>query len=456
MKYRFETFFRAYLFLMVALLVWSIWRASAAESSTNSAPAGTNAPAVVKPPPEPHIVITPDWIEDLAIEFPFLKNQIWGNELWKYLFSLIYIILAFYASKFLDYLTRVWLKKWADRTKTTFDDLLLELLNGPIKVVAFVIFLRIGLDVFQWPGGVQKFLSKGFTVIVAVSLTYMVLKFIDLIMTYWHRRAAEHENQAFNEQLFPIIRKSLKVFAVVVATLITLDNLEVNITAAIASLSIGGLAVGLAAQDTLANLFGAIAIFLDKPFKLGDRIQLDAVDGSVESIGLRSTRVRNLNGHLVTIPNKTVGNATITNIAARPRIKTEMNIGLTYNTPAAKVRQAIDIITEIYGKHPMTAELVTSFNRFDASALNILVVHWWKNPDFAASLAGIQEMNLMLKERFDEEGINFAFPTQTLYLKQEGADRLKADVGLPATTDKPTEKSGTEKPAPDKPKPPIT
>ena len=123
------------------------------------------------------------------------------------------------------------------------------------------------------------------------------------------------------------------------AALVTLDNLGINITAAIASLSIGGLAVGLAAQDTLANLFGAVAIFLDKPFKIGDRIQIENVDGPVESIGLRSTRVRNLDGHLVTIPNKTMGNATIVNIAARPNIKTVMNIGITYDTPLEKVRR---------------------------------------------------------------------------------------------------------------------
>ena len=342
----------------------------------------------------------------------------WENELWKYLFSLIYIFLAFYVSKLLDYLTRVWLKKWAERTETKFDDLILDLLNGPVKVVAFMIFLRIGLDVFAWPETVQKILSKGFTIIVAISLTYMVMKFIDLFLNFWRQRAAAKEDDAFNKQLFPIIRKSLKVFVIVVAALVTLDNLGVNITAAIASLSIGGLAVGLAAQDTLANLFGAVAVFLDKPFRIGDRIQIDNVDGNVETIGLRSTRVRNLDGHLVTIPNKTVGNATIVNVAARERVKTVMNIGITYDTPVEKVKLAISIIKEVYGSQPMTSELLTSFNKFESSALNILVVHHWKDSDFAASLAGLQEMNLTLKERFDAEKIEFAFPTQTVYVKQ--------------------------------------
>jgi MscS family membrane protein len=248
-----------------------------------------------------------------------------------------------------------------------------------------------------------------------------------LLLNFWRQRAAAKDDEAFNKQLFPIIRKSLKIFVTVVAALVTLDNLNVNITAAIASLSIGGLAVGLAAQDTLANLFGGIAIFLDKPFKIGDRVQIDNVDGPVETIGLRSTRIRNLDGHLVTIPNKTMGNATIINIAARPNIKTVMNIGITYDTPVENVKLALQIIKEIFGGHPMTGNLVMSFNKFESSALNILVVHWWKYADFLASLGGLQEMNLALKERFDNEGISFAFPTQTVYMKQDSDWRLKSD-----------------------------
>lgn len=432
MQKQLEFLYRALLALLCVTLLWSVWRAGAQEDARPAAAAAnaalTNSAALDKKAeadlPARQPIATPQWMERLAGTFPFLEWELWGNELWKYLFSLIYIFLAFYVSKFLDYLTRVWLKKLATKTETKFDDLLLELLNGPVKVVAFVIFLRIGLDVFEWPEMVQKILAKGFTVIVALSLTYMVLKFVDLIMGYWRQRVSAQQDQTFNQQLFPIIRKTLKIFVVVIAALVTLDNLEVNITAFIASLSIGGLAVGLAAQDTLSNLFGGIAVFADKPFQLGDRIQLDNVDGTVESIGLRSTRVRNLDGHLVTIPNKTMGNATITNIAARPNIRTVMNLGITYDTPVAKVKRALEIVQEVYGGHPMTEKLVLSFNKFESSSLNLLVVHWWKNNDFLASLGGLQEMNLSLKQRFDQEGISFAFPTQTLYVKQDSPWRV--------------------------------
>jgi MscS family membrane protein len=341
--------------------------------------------------------------------------------LWQYCASLIYIFLAFYISKLLDLLTRVWLKRWAKNTATKFDDLLLDLLNGPTKVIAFIIFLRIGLEVFSWPVVVRGFLSKAFTIVVALSLTYTILKFIDLVMGYWKSRTRVEADRAFDEQLFPVVRKSLKLFVIVVAALVTLDNIGVNITAAIASLSIGGLAVGLAAQDTLANLFGAVAVFVDKPFRIGDMVELEGVKGNVESIGLRSTRVRNLDGHLITVPNKTMGNATITNITERPNIKTEMNLGVTYDTSPEKLRRALGILEEVYRGHTQTQDLILSFNKFADSSLNIFIVHWWKGTDNRAYLAGMQELNLTIKERFDAEGIGFAFPSQTVYLKQDSA-----------------------------------
>jgi MscS family membrane protein len=365
------------------------------------------------------------WIEKLSVRVPFLRYEIWGNELWKYLFSLIYIFLAFYVSKILDFMTRVWLKRWTSKTKTTFDDLLLELLNGPVKVVSFIIFLRIGMDVFDWPVVVHKVLSKSFAIIVAISLTYMALKFIDLVMGYWRQRVKGEGDRSFDEQLFPMLRKSLKVFVIVVAAMVTLDNVGVDITAAIASLSIGGLAVGLAAQDTLANLFGAVSIFVDKPFKLGDRIKLDEVDGFVEAIGMRSTRVRNLDGHLITVPNKTMGNATIINITGRPNIKSIMNIGITYDTPAVKVKRALDLLGEIYKANPKTKDVIISFNQFNDYSLNLIVVHWWDSVDYRDYLGGMQELNLVIKERFDAEGIAFAFPTQTVYMKQDSDWRVQ-------------------------------
>jgi MscS family membrane protein len=224
--------------------------------------------------------------------------------------------------------------------------------------------------------------------------------------------------------LFPIIRKTFKIFVVVVAVLVTSQNLGMNVTGLLASLSIGGLAVGLAAQDTLSNLFGAVAIFADKPFRVGDRIQLDVIDGAVEAIGLRSTRVRNADGYLVTIPNKNIANANIINVSRRPNIKTVLNIGLAYSTSSQQVERVMAVIEEIFRPHPKTADLQVSFNKFDTSALNIQVAHCWNSTDFKEYSAGFQKLSLELKRRFDAEGISFALPSQTVYLRQDSQWRL--------------------------------
>ncbi len=401
--------------MLVVLAVTSFWAVWASAQPTNPAADTLSATTSLIPSD----VAKTNALTTALSQVGFLQEtKLLGEPLWKYLASIIYIVLAFYVAKLLDFVINVWLRRWAAKTDTKYDDLVLDLLHGPVKVVAFVVFLHIGLGVFDWPARAQLFLSRGLIVVVACSITYVALKVVDLLLGVWRERSSTHEDKLFTEHLFPVIRKAAKVVVAIVAVLLTADNLGIKITSILAGLSVGGLALGLAAQDTVANLFGAVAIFLDKPFRIGDRIKIDAVDGAVESIGLRSTRVRNLDGHLVTIPNKIMGNAVITNVTQRPNVKTELNFGLTYDTPPDRVQRATDLLREIFSAHPKTADLIVTFNRFDNSALNIQVLHWWNGTDYKQYTADLQALNLQVKRRFDADGLEFAFPTQTLYVKQ--------------------------------------
>ncbi|MCX6894551.1 MAG: mechanosensitive ion channel family protein [Verrucomicrobia bacterium] len=424
MKWRFEWLYRWALAALFVTALWSVW-ANAQEATTN-APAPTAAAAAETNRLEQTLLK----LDQHALTFGLdrvavlRETKVFGEPSWKYLASLIYIVLAFYVAKLLDFVIGVWLKRWAEKTETKYDDLVLELLRGPVKVVAFVIFLHIGLSVFQWPETAQKFLSRGLVVVVACSITYVALKVVDLLIGLWREKvAAAPEDGSFAEQLLPLTRKAAKITVVIAAVMLTADNLGVKITSILAGLSIGGLALGLAAQDTVANMFGAVAIFLDKPFRIGDRIKVESVDGTVENIGLRSTRIRNLDGHLVAVPNKTMGNSIITNITRRPTIRTEMNLGLTYDTSVEKVKRATGILNEVFRSHPKTTDLVISFNKFMDSALNILVVHVWSGTDAKEHFAALQELNLQIKQRFEAEGIEFAFPTQTLHIRQDAAGK---------------------------------
>jgi MscS family membrane protein len=412
MKFRYEYVYRAALLALLLTAFLTVW--ASAQDSTNTVPATTNSPLALKIKlPSQAMSFGLDQVELLR------ENAFLGQPLWKYVASLIYILLAFYIAKLLDFIVNHWLKRIAAKTETKYDDLVLELIRGPVKVVAFVVFLNIGLSVFDWPATAEKWLARLLVIVVACSVTYVILKFVDLLLGIWREKIVSPEDKQFAEQLIPLVGKTAKVVLIIAAALLTADNLQIEIKTLLAGLSVGGLALGLAAQDTVANLFGAVAVFLDKPFRVGDRVRVESVDGTVETIGLRSTRIRNLDGHLVTVPNKLMGNAIITNITRRPTIKTEMNIGLTYDTPTEKMKRATQLLEEIFRSTPKTADLIISFNRFADSSLNILVVHFWDGTDFKQYLAGMQELNLKIKERFDAESIEFAFPTQTVYVKND-------------------------------------
>ena len=422
MKWRFQWIYRFGLAVLLSVAFWSVW--ASAQPVTD-----TNAPAVMKINALEKALSRLDQYDKVTFgldRVAFLDEHAFlGEPLWKYAAFLIFILLAFYISKFLDFIINSWLKRWANKTATKFDDLLLELLHGPVKVVAFVIFLHIGLNMFHWPAAAERFLKNGLYIVVACSITYVAVKLVDLLLGLWRDRTTSAQDHLFHEHLFPVVRKSLRITVVLAGILFTADNLGFKVTSLLAGLSVGGLALGLAAQDTVANLFGAVSIFLDKPFHIGDRIRVETVEGNVEAIGLRSTRVRNLDGHHVTIPNKLMGNAIITNVTRRPNLKTEMNIAIPYDTPMAKLKQAIKLLEDIYRAHPQTEDLIVSFNKFADSALNVQVVHWWKGSDAKVYFAGMQELNLKIKERFDAEGIEFAFPTQTIHVKHDPSGKVE-------------------------------
>ena len=416
MKFRFEIIYRAGLLAFFLLLGGGLW--AGAQPATNLTAAYTASD---------NTTTNSSVIQWKAISFGLDKvdylrdTALLGQPLWKYLSFLIYVVLAFYAAKFLDFIINSWLKRLAAKTKTKYDDLLLDLLRGPVKIVSFVILLNIGLGVFNWPAAAEIYFSRGLVIIVACSVAYVIIKIMDLLLGLWRERVVLEQDKVFAAQLFPIFSKVARSVIIVAAILLTADNLNIEIKTLLAGLSVGGLALGLAAQDTVANMFGAVAILLDKPFHIGDRVKVESVEGFVESIGLRSTRVRNLDGHLVTLPNKLMGNAIITNITRRPTIKTEMNLGLTYDTSVEKVKRATLLLDEIFQSNPKTADLIISFNKFADSALNIFVVHVWNGTDVKQHFAEMQALNLKIKERFDAEKIEFAFPTQTVFVKNETA-----------------------------------
>ncbi|MFN0066191.1 MAG: mechanosensitive ion channel family protein [Limisphaerales bacterium] len=407
--------------LLAGLLGWC-FLAGAAQAPTN-APPPTNTPVLDLALPDREAIRE----NAAALTFglnalPALQHTVLGRPLWQFIAFALYLLLAFYAAKFADWLIHSRFRAWADRTSNQWDDVLVGLLDGPVKMIVFVLLVNVGLQLFDWPDWAETWVQKLTILAVGLSLMLVVLKAVDAAVKIWQQKLPADGDRQFNEQFVLLVGKALKGVLVVVAVFTVLGNLGFDIRAALASVSVAGLALGLAAQDTVANLFGAVAVFVDKPFKLGDRVKIGDVDGTIEEMGLRSTRVRALDGAFITVPNKSMGNATIINITRRPAIRATFGLGLVYETPAVRVREAAALLEEILRTHPATHDFVVHFNRFGDFALNLDVVWWCRTTDWKEYTRHFQELNLAIKERFDVAGFDFAFPTQTVHVPRGDHD----------------------------------
>lgn len=259
-------------------------------------------------------------------------------------------------------------------------------------------------------------------------LIYRLVAILDARLLSWSGRT---EN-AIDDMLMPLIGKILRILILIIGAMVLIQNTTgIEIGPLLASLGLGGLAVALAAKDSIANFFGTLTILFDKPFRIGERIVIDKYDGVVEQVGFRSTRIRLLTGHLVTIPNEKVVSMGLENIGRRPNIRWLNNIGITYDTPPEKAERAVEIIREILdnheGIHPDFPPRVF-FNGFNDWSLNIFVIAWYHPPEYWDFQAWVQRTCVTIMKRFREEGIDFAFPSQTIYMAGDDKRRLKIET----------------------------
>jgi len=225
--------------------------------------------------------------------------------------------------------------------------------------------------------------------------------------------AGEKSDSVMMSQIAPILRKTMRSTVWVLGVLMAMNNAGYDVGALLAGVGIGGLAMGLAAKDFVANIFGGITVFIDKPFVVGDRVQLDSVDGVVLEIGIRSTRVKTLAGRIVTIPNHKFTESVVENITAEPARKIRIDLGLTYDTSPERIEEAIAIVREIVEKHTDTEnENIIWLSGFGDFSLTVSAIYYVRKAADVSLTPGA--VNLEILRRFNEAGLEFAFPTQTL------------------------------------------
>ena len=353
--------------------------------------------------------------------------------------TVLSVLIALFCRWFIKY---KWWRVTAGLLRSKNPGSFCALLAGPLA--AFLLFSGIFLSFLPMllclPGRGYLFFEKLYFGLVTISVAALILNLFKLLDAVFLKFfSLNGKNTTMDELAVRVIGRVIQILVVMFTFFFLCENVfGINVTAILAGAGVIGLGIAFAAQDTIANFFGSLMIIIDRPFKVNDYIRIDGREGTVERVGLRSTGIRTPDGFLVTIPNKTTANVTIEDVSSRPTIKRIMTIGLVYDTPPEKLERAIDVLHEILDHHESVDPQLPPrihFVDFAASSLNIQVILWYNTTGFWQGLDWTDEINRTILKRFNEEGLEFAFPTSTTYLaydsKREVELKIRDAVRLP-------------------------
>jgi MscS family membrane protein len=278
--------------------------------------------------------------------------------------------------------SQIWLKESSDILKTSF---------------------TVGLEIF-WTLTLMWFL-------------WQAISFATLVM----QKKAELTDNKFDDLLIPLLRVVLRFMWGAIALLMAAQFLEYDVSTLVAGLGIGSLAFALAAKDTIENLFGSVSVILDRPFQIGDWVVIDKVEGEVEQVGFRSTRIRTFYNSLITVPNSNLIKAVVDNMGQREFRRINVTLGLTYQTPAHKVSEFCEGVRQIIQEQPNTRKdyYQVWFKNFSESSLDIMLYCFLKVPDWTEELRAREKLLLDIYLFAEKIGVSFAYPTQTLFIENQ-------------------------------------
>ncbi len=347
-----------------------------------------------------------------------------GNTVVHYVISVLFLVAALLARRIVTGIIFVALKRLASRTETTLDDKLFPALEGPAAAFVMVTGIFGALKVLKLSEQSDAYINNGSTVAFSLVIFWGLWRGFGAVLDHAHEIA--RNKQLGIAAFMPWIKKTLLTVFVVVGALLTIQSLGYDVKALLAGLGIGGLAFALAAQDTIANLFGSIVVAIDQPFKMGEAVKIGANAGVVEDIGLRSTRIRMTDKSLIIIPNKTVASETITNLSRFTRRRVEQVIGLTYDTTPDQMAAVADELRKLIASQPEVDKnsVMVFFRDFSASSLDLWIVYETPDPDFQKAMRLRERLNLAIMRLVQARGLSFAFPTQTVQLEGPVARQL--------------------------------
>ncbi len=355
--------------------------------------------------------------ENLSV---FGNRTILGLHSWQYVAFLLILILAVLLYFVFNLILKPVLIYIADKSFKTHLNLPIKYsnLSRIISLILVFYLIKYGIALLNLPIKLSAVFITSLDIIDIVLLSFLAYQIFDIILAFLNHLAKSTKSK-MDDQVLPIVRQIVKLLIILVAVLRILVLLNINVTALIAGISIGGLALALAAQDTVRNFIGSLMIFIDQPFQVEDWIEIDDMAGTVIEVGFRSTRIKQLDTSIISIPNGIISNKALKNKGLRVFRIFETNLGVTYDTPREYLQTFIKGLRTLADKHPKVSEDKYIFlSNLGDYSINILFRVYLQTNEYKEELRLKEEITFQIMELAEHLGIRFAFPSQTLYVEQ--------------------------------------
>jgi MscS family membrane protein len=358
------------------------------------------------------------WVQSL------FKTEHGGNAIGHFVAAGLLFLAAILLRRVITHVIFAWLRRLAAKTTTTLDDKLLPAIETPAAWLVFIFLVFAGLRVLVLPAWAAAWIGDGF------DLAWVTVMFWGLLRALY--AVVDHVSESGGERgvtlrhFAPLIKKTLIVIVVLLGALTIAHRIGINVGAFLAGLGIGGLAFALAAQDTIANFFGSLVVAMDHPFRVGEYVSIGAAEGTVEDIGLRSTRLRTGARTQIIIPNKTVASEIVTNFSRMPQRRVEQKVGLTYGTTPEQMQAFLGDVRGILRADPAVHQgfIAVYFAGYGESSLDVQIAYFAADPDWSRHMELRERINLKIMQAVAARGLSFAFPTQTLHVADDVARKL--------------------------------
>ena len=358
-----------------------------------------------------------DWID---ITYPSLMSSPFYLKNYQWLGLLFLIGLGIVFSRLLTLVLGLFIRFWFRRKGYAYDASLERDFVRPIRITLMAWVWLTGLTLLGLDPAVLEYLRVAAFFVTAVGAVWASYRLVDIVGKYMTERALESESK-HDDLLVPIIVRTLKIFIIVAGIVAFAYQVSTDPTSLLTGLGLGGLAFALAAKDVVANVFGSITILLDRPFRIGDWVTMGDIDGNVESVGIRSTRIRTFYNSLITVPNSAITNTHVDNMGRRRYRRIKTTLGIAYDTPPETIEAFCEGVRELIRKHPYTRKdyYHVYLNDFGESSLNILLYCFVETPEWGTELRERHRLLADILRLAETLGVEFAFPTRTLFMRQE-------------------------------------